>query len=101
MFRALFFAVLFLFVGQVTGATAALAATAACGESCPDEEPEKHCAPTCTHCTCGVQLAIVAPAPRLSPVCVVPEAPPDDRPLADGAAAPPMPDPREILRVPR
>jgi hypothetical protein len=101
MLRALFFAIFVLFVGQVTGATAALAASEPCGESCPDDGPEERCAPSCTHCACGVQLAIALPGPRLVSTASPPAQRPDDRVPAFTANAPPSPDPREILRVPR
>jgi hypothetical protein len=102
MLRALFFAVFLLFVGQVSGAMAALTASDDCGETCPDEERERSCPPTCTHCACGLQLAIEMPAPRFVPTWPPPEVAPDEeRPLPFAATGPPSPDPREILRVPR
>lgn len=98
--RLLWLFVLFGFLGQVTGAMAAVDTCAdldACGEECPDEP----CSPQCHDCLCGVVLAVEVPRLRLgTPSWSFPEAEPSAAPTF-APRLPGFPDPREILRVPR
>ncbi|MCK6575130.1 hypothetical protein L6V77_29015 [Myxococcota bacterium] len=101
MRRLLWLVLFFGFLGHATGVFAA-AQSDECAESCPDDGPEKHCPPTCTHCVCGAPLAVGVPAVSFTPepTWVLPECAPDE-PLPFIPAAPPPPDPRKLLRVPR
>lgn len=87
------------FTAQVTGVFEACAET--CSETCPDEGPEHECPPACSDCVCGVPLATPAPVHRPpEPEFALVPAAPQVVPAFD-PHVPPLPDPREILRVPR
>ncbi len=123
MIRLAWFCVFFAFLGQVTGAWAALGREGAClacsgcaGEDGVDDptdaasrdhveaagadDDDPGCPPTCTDCLCGAVPALVLPRPSLGPPRFVwPEALVELAPKLD-PARPPSPDPREISRVP-
>ena len=68
-----------------------------CAESCPDDDGEDRCPPSCTHCACGLQLAVQVPEARFIVIRLPPADAPEQRPPAAAVQAPLPPDPREIL----
>jgi hypothetical protein len=89
---------LVMIVGQLSGVAQSTSADV-CGEDCPDDAQGKTCPPFCPSCTCAARPAPIAPSlhTELAPVLPTPrlvELPERDR-------TPAMPDPGEILHVPK
>jgi hypothetical protein len=97
MGRVLRVIALVFLLGQVIGAWSSVAADD-CAPGCDDDATGKDCPPACPTCSCTVRSASAA-----TTAFVVPHRIPAVRVIAlapcDGA--PPSPDPREILHVPK
>ena len=95
-YRVLSVLLLTLVLGQGLG-TSALLGSAGCETCCPGEGSTDACPPDCDLCGCCPSVRCVL-APSL-------QIPIDDgataSPTVDASAALPMPDPREILHVPK
>ena len=86
-----------LFLGLVQTLAAAQAATSACVESCPDDDPGGNCPPACS-CTCHHAPRRPAPAEAMS---LGVRAPDRVRHRPGDEQLPPAPEPREMLHVPK
>ncbi|WP_437321609.1 hypothetical protein [Sorangium sp. So ce385] len=97
--RLLSILVLALFVSQITVAYAFVAADD-CGESCPDDEDQGDCpCPLdCSSGCCAARVPAIPPSPSV-PVLLAPS--PAELLLLAPERAPPSPEAREVLHVPK
>ena len=99
MMRAIFCTVFLLFLGQATGALAALTVDR-CSADCSDEAPDESCPFGCSQCACCRLVAVPPAAPTRcepEPIALPTNV---DRVAPRAPVTPATPDPREILRVP-
>ena len=84
-----------MYVALATGEAPVLG-LAVCAQECADDDAEGHCAPTCSDCACCVHIRAMTVPVALKTIVPATAARLPQRTVA----APPTPEPREILHVP-